>query len=185
MLRHLWTAVAISHEKELDRLATHVGHGRAHPILVLEGQAVSRDRIARVVLGWEAAHGRLREVGNYAADRRVGRPGGYIIGTFGGIVPLTQLPFVSCRGVRHEAHPAATHALRLLLVVRDPHARSAAAEHELLDQECCLGVERTRGLVEQQHLRPCVAHTPSAKARGAYPRPGPPATRPNEHSRPN
>ena len=54
----------------------------------------------------------------------------------------------------HEAHPAAAHALRLLVVVRDPHARRAAAEHELLDQERCLEVERARRLVEQQHLRP-------------------------------
>ena len=57
-------------------------------------------------------------------------------------------------GCLHEAHPAAAHALRLLEVVRDPHARRAAAEHELLDQERRLEVECARRLVEQQHLRP-------------------------------
>ena len=41
---YLWTAVAVSHEKQLDRLATHVGRGRARPVLVLEGEVGDRDR---------------------------------------------------------------------------------------------------------------------------------------------
>ena len=46
MLCHLWTAVAVSHQKQLDRLATHVGDGRARPVLVLEGEVVDSDRFA-------------------------------------------------------------------------------------------------------------------------------------------
>ena len=49
--------MAVGHEKQLDRLATHVGRGRARPVLVLEGEVGDRER--KAACRWPSAFHRF------------------------------------------------------------------------------------------------------------------------------